>query len=62
MIKHRNHHSAEFKAKVAIEALSEAKTLADFSTKSFNQTIRYITSLTIREMGSHRQTQYLIAY
>lgn len=32
MTKHRNRHSAEFKAKVAMAALSEAKTLAELSS------------------------------
>lgn len=33
MTKHRNRHNAEFKAKVAIAALSEAKTLAELSSE-----------------------------
>jgi len=33
MTKHRSRHSAEFKAKVALAALSEAKTLAELSSE-----------------------------
>lgn len=33
MAKHRTRHSAEFKAKVALAALSEAKTLAQLSSE-----------------------------
>jgi len=33
MTKHRTRHSAEFKAKVALAALSEAKTLAELSSE-----------------------------
>lgn len=33
MTKHRNRHSAEFKARVAMAALSEAKTLAELSSE-----------------------------
>jgi len=33
MTKHRTRHSAEFKAKVALAALSEAKTLAEFASE-----------------------------
>lgn len=33
MTKHRNRHSADFKAKVAMAALSEAKTLAELSSE-----------------------------
>ena len=33
MTKHRNRHSAEFKAKVAMAALSETKTLAELASE-----------------------------
>jgi transposase-like protein len=33
MPQHRTHHSAEFKAKVALAALSESKTLAELATE-----------------------------
>jgi len=33
MPKHRKRHSAEFKAKVALEALSESKTLVELATE-----------------------------
>jgi len=33
MTKHRTHHNAGFKAKVALAALSEAKTLAELSSE-----------------------------
>jgi len=33
MTKHRTRHSADFKAKVALAALSEAKTLAELSSE-----------------------------
>ena len=33
MSQHRAHHSAEFKAKVALAALSESKTLAELATE-----------------------------
>lgn len=33
MPQHRTHHNAEFKAKVALAALSESKTLAELATE-----------------------------